>query len=106
MKDPAGYQLRYQVLNVLEFNSTRKRMSLIVKNYQTGYIELLSKGADSIMEKLLRAGNATEQKQLQQCQDYIDAYSREGLRTLMLTKKSIGSYEYAAWNKKWEEANL
>ena len=32
VKDPAGYSFRFQVLNVLEFNSTRKRMSLIVKN--------------------------------------------------------------------------
>ena len=28
--DPKGYSFRYKVLNVLEFNSTRKRMSIIV----------------------------------------------------------------------------
>jgi len=30
--DNFGYKLRYKVLNVLEFNSTRKRMSVIVRN--------------------------------------------------------------------------
>ena len=54
VKDNFGYKFRFKVLNVLEFNSTRKRMSVIVRNQQTGYIELYSKGADSIMEKLLK----------------------------------------------------
>ena len=30
IKDSQGYTLKYKVLNVLEFNSTRKRMSVIV----------------------------------------------------------------------------
>ena len=55
--DNFGYKLKYKVLNVLEFNSTRKRMSVIFRNMQTGYIELYSKGADSIMEKLLKKGD-------------------------------------------------
>lgn len=59
VRDSLGYTLRYKVLQVLEFNSTRKRMSVIVENYQTGYIELYSKGADSIMEKLLKKGDRT-----------------------------------------------
>lgn len=58
MRDAAGYEYRYKVLNVLEFNSTRKRMSVIFENRQTGYIELYSKGADSIMEKLLITGDS------------------------------------------------
>ena len=58
IRDSQGYTLRYQVLNVLEFNSTRKRMSVIMLNQQTGYIELYSKGADSIMEKLLKKGDS------------------------------------------------
>jgi phospholipid-translocating ATPase len=35
----------YTVLNVLEFNSARKRMSVIVRN-EEGKLLLLSKGAD------------------------------------------------------------
>ena len=89
VKDSQGYTLRYKVLNVLEFNSTRKRMSIIMMNQQTGYIELYSKGADSIMEKLLKTGDATHDKFIEQTKAYIDNFSKEGLRTLMLTKKDI-----------------
>lgn len=35
----------YKVLNLLEFNSTRKRMSVIVRD-ETGQIFLMCKGAD------------------------------------------------------------
>lgn len=38
IRDAAGYEKRFEILNVLEFNSTRKRMSVIFKNMQTGYI--------------------------------------------------------------------
>ena len=44
--------LRYQLLNICEFNSTRKRMSVIVKA-PDGKIVLMCKGADSvIMDRL------------------------------------------------------
>ena len=46
--------LRYELLNVLEFTSTRKRMSVIIKDLQNGEIWLYTKGADSVIEKLLR----------------------------------------------------
>ena len=45
---------RYKLLNVIEFDSTRKRMSVIVKDPQ-GKILVICKGADSIIEKRLKA---------------------------------------------------
>ena len=47
---------KFQILDVLEFNSTRKRMSVILRNVQTKQLELLCKGADSIIEPLLSKG--------------------------------------------------
>jgi magnesium-transporting ATPase (P-type) len=44
---------KFQVLNVLEFNSTRKRMSVIVQDLLDKKIMLLTKGADSVIEDLL-----------------------------------------------------
>ena len=44
----------YRLLNVIEFDSTRKRMTVIVRNPE-GMILVLCKGADSIIEKRLRA---------------------------------------------------
>ena len=78
-------------------------MSVIVQNKQTGYIELLCKGADSIVEKLLKSGDRQQDAFLEQTKGHIDNFSKEGLRTLMLTKKDISQREYDAWNAKWEK---
>jgi phospholipid-transporting ATPase len=46
----------YQLLNVIEFNSTRKRMSVIVRSRQDDSIHVMCKGADSIIIPLLKKG--------------------------------------------------
>lgn len=38
--------IQYEVLETLEFTSDRKRMSVVVKDCQSGKILLLTKGAD------------------------------------------------------------
>jgi len=43
----------FKLLDVLEFNSTRKRMSVILKDNQTNQITLYCKGADNIIMKRL-----------------------------------------------------
>ena len=48
-----GAVLRFALLNTLEFNSTRKRMSVILRDLQTESIVLLCKGADSIIHDRL-----------------------------------------------------
>ena len=47
-----GQDDKYKLLNVCEFNSTRKRMSCVFR-YPDGKIFLLTKGADSIIYELL-----------------------------------------------------
>lgn len=39
----------YKLLDVLEFTSARKRMSVIIRNNETGGLELYCKGADNIV---------------------------------------------------------
>lgn len=47
-----GEKKEYQVLNILEFNSTRKRMSSLIRG-PDGKIKLYCKGADTvILERL------------------------------------------------------
>lgn len=48
---------RYQLLNVVEFDSTRKRMTVIVRTPEDKIL-VICKGADSIIEKRLRPGQA------------------------------------------------
>lgn len=45
---------KYKLLNILEFNSTRKRMSVIIEDFKPNQdgsndIYILTKGADSII---------------------------------------------------------
>jgi len=47
-----GEQEKYKLLNICEFNSTRKRMSCVFR-FPDGKIVLLTKGADSIIYELL-----------------------------------------------------
>ena len=49
-----GEMRKYKLLNILEFNSTRKRMSVIIEDYKpnkdgSNDIYILTKGADSIL---------------------------------------------------------
>lgn len=49
-----GEMRKYKLLNILEFNSTRKRMSVIIEDYKPNQdgsndIYILTKGADSII---------------------------------------------------------
>ena len=46
--------LRYRLLDVLEFTSKRKRMSVIMRDSQTNKLILWCKGADSVIYSKLR----------------------------------------------------
>lgn len=47
-----GKTLKYKLLHVIEFNSDRKRMSVIVRT-EDGRIMIVCKGADSIIHPRL-----------------------------------------------------
>ena len=85
-----GKQHKYKLLNILEFTSSRKRMSVIVEDSQ-GQFLLLCKGADSIIEARLNREACTY---LDKTKEYVDGYAEEGLRTLFLAKRKISSLEY------------
>lgn len=94
-------ELKYQLLNILEFNSDRKRMSAILRN-DKGQIELLTKGADSIILERL---NKNKSKFVDETNVFIEEYAKEGLRTLLLAKRVIDEREYNSWNNKYIAAS-
>jgi magnesium-transporting ATPase (P-type) len=51
----------WEILDVLEFNSTRKRMSVVVRDPSSGNLQVLSKGADMVMLPLLNGGGTIDQ---------------------------------------------
>ncbi|KAJ3692468.1 hypothetical protein LUZ60_012818 [Juncus effusus] len=90
----------YKILNVLEFSSARKRMSVIVKD-EDDRIFLFSKGADSVMFERL----ARDKKDYEAItRDHINEYADAGLRTLVLAYRELGLKEYEEFNKKFTNA--
>ena len=91
---------KYKLLNLIEFDSDRKRMTVVVRTPE-GKILVICKGADSIIEKRLRAG----QSHLTRTQNFLDAYAKEGLRTLLIASKEITEEQYAQWQAKYQNAS-
>ena len=103
-----GKERRYKLLNTLEFNSTRKRMSVVIEDLQSpsssfGHndIYVLTKGADSIIQPLLNQENS---RYVEETYKNVDEYAREGLRTLILAQKKINEQEYKQWLENFNEA--
>ncbi|KAL6005935.1 Phospholipid-transporting ATPase 6 [Asimina triloba] len=90
----------FKVLNLLEFNSKRKRMSVIVQDAD-GNIVLLCKGADSIiLDRLSKNGRQYEVDTVRHLHEYGDA----GLRTLMVAYRKLEESEYSAWQSEFLKA--
>ncbi len=53
MVTPEGVVIEYDILHMLEFDSNRKCMSVVVRQKETEEIILYSKGADSVIYKNL-----------------------------------------------------
>lgn len=96
-----GEQRSYTVLNILEFNSSRKRMSVIVR-MPDGSIRLFCKGADSIIYSRLARGKQQELRKA--TADHLEMFAREGLRTLCVADRTISEEEYQSWSKQHDIA--
>jgi phospholipid-translocating ATPase len=91
---------RYELLDILDFTSARKRMSVVLRKLNpqqqqqqqddSGSLLLLTKGADNIIFERLRPG-ADEMKM--ETEKHLSEFANSGLRTLTLAYKTIsGSY--------------
>ncbi|GAB2269219.1 Probable phospholipid-transporting ATPase 4 [Dionaea muscipula] len=90
----------YKILNLLDFTSKRKRMSVIVRD-EYGQILLLCKGADSIIfDRLAKNGKMY----LDDTTRHLNEYGDSGLRTLALAYKKLEESEYNAWNIEFQKA--
>merc|ERR1719481_1581108 len=92
----------FEVLAIIEFTSTRKRMSIVVRT-QEGKIKVFIKGADNVI--LGRVGKSSSQrKHCSLTEKHLDDFAREGLRTLCLAVSDISEDAFKDWNKKWKQA--
>lgn len=95
-----GEDKEFEILNVCEFNSTRKRMSVICR-HPDGKIVLYCKGADTVIyERLSKASNPYADKTL----ELLEECATEGLRTLCLARREISPAEYSSWSKQYDIA--
>uniref|UniRef100_A0A673JRT3 Phospholipid-transporting ATPase n=1 Tax=Sinocyclocheilus rhinocerous TaxID=307959 RepID=A0A673JRT3_9TELE len=91
----------YKVLALLDFNSDRKRMSIILR-FPDGRIRLYCKGADTVIYQRLDANS----KNKETTQEALDIFANETLRTLCLCYKDISQAEYDAWSQKHQAASV
>eukprot|EP00794_Sanderia_malayensis_P006961 gene6961-7746_t len=95
-----GQEEVYEILNVLEFNSTRKRMSVIVRT-PTGQIKLYCKGADNVIYERL----GKEQNCADVTLEHLEEFAKDGLRTLCIGMAELSEDEYETWNKLYYQAS-
>ena len=89
----------FEVLNICEFNSTRKRMSAILR-CPDGRIRIYCKGADTvILERLAR-----ENPFVDSTTQHLEDYATDGLRTLCLAMREIPEDEYRQWSAIYDKA--
>lgn len=86
----------YKQLYSFDFDSDRKRMSVIVKDEQNK-IFLFMKGADDV----LRSISKSSEDYLSQNHKHNYIFSNKGLRTMNVAYKEIDVDEFNIWNKEY-----
>uniref|UniRef100_A0A4W3IZ08 Phospholipid-transporting ATPase n=1 Tax=Callorhinchus milii TaxID=7868 RepID=A0A4W3IZ08_CALMI len=93
------FLFRFELLEILSFDSVRRRMSVIVKS-STGEIILFCKGADSSIFPRVTEGR------MEQIQSQVEHNAVEGLRTLCVAYKILSHEEYDGIYKLLQSAKL
>ncbi|GAB0200532.1 phospholipid-transporting ATPase IK [Grus japonensis] len=96
-----GMKRTYKVLAMLDFNSDRKRMSVLVRDPQ-GTIRLYTKGADTVILERLQGRGPNETF----TEMALDCFAEETLRTLCLASKEVSEVEYSTWSRRHCEASI
>ncbi|XP_060084293.1 phospholipid-transporting ATPase IA-like [Ylistrum balloti] len=95
-----GKSEEYEVLNVLEFTSTRKRMSVVVRT-PDNKIKVYCKGADTVIYERL------DEKQLYRdiTLQHLEEFATLGLRTLCIATADVAEDFYEDWKHTYYKAS-
>jgi phospholipid-translocating ATPase len=99
-----GETKEFVVLNMLEFSSERKRMSVIVRHPDDLSIRMYIKGADNVIVD--RLDFSAEIPYLANSKYAINLFAIKGLRTLVVAFKAIDPEQYEEWNKRYQHVRL
>ena len=91
-----GVERHYEIKLMIPFDSFRKRMSVIVYNKEKKIYELFTKGADTVMMNLMKFKN-NEKDEVKRINSIL---SHEGLRILMMGKKTLKEQDVKSYIKK------
>ncbi|CAG9311668.1 unnamed protein product [Blepharisma stoltei] len=94
---------KYEKICTLEFDSDRKRNSIIVRDLSTNKIFLFIKGADDMIKTKLSGSSSKEI--FEAVSANLQTFAERGLRTLMLGFRIIEENEFSAWKAKYDVAS-
>lgn len=95
IRNPKG-EVVYEIMYTFPFNSDTKRMGIILKK-DNEYI-FFEKGADTVMKNIIKENDWIEEE--------TDNMAREGLRTLVIAKKTISKDEFSKFSKAYDKAKM
>ncbi|WOK95873.1 phospholipid-transporting ATPase 1 [Canna indica] len=99
-----GKKTRLDVLGLHEFDSVRKRMSVVIR-FPDNSVKVLVKGADSSMLNIVDMKDDKNAKVRQATENHLTDYSSQGLRTLVIAARDLNVAEFEEWQIRYEEAS-
>ncbi|KAJ7961065.1 Phospholipid-transporting ATPase [Quillaja saponaria] len=102
--DVSGEKHRLDVLGLHEFDSVRKRMSVVIR-FPNNAVKVLVKGADSSMLSILANGSDSNDDIRRATQSHLSEYSSQGLRTLVVASRDLSDEELEQWQCRYEDAS-
>lgn len=102
--DINGEKLRLDVLGLHEFDSVRKRMSVVIR-FPDNSVKVLVKGADTSMFSILSDGSESNNSILHATHSHLSEYSSQGLRTLVVASRNLSDAELEEWQSRYGEAS-
>ncbi|KAL5963955.1 Phospholipid-transporting ATPase IA [Taenia solium] len=96
-----GEDVQFKLLQVIEFTSERKRMSVIVEDTD-GKLFLMVKGADTVIYERLASGALFREETL----SHMDEFASIGLRTLCIAFRRLDRAFYDEWALKYYKASV
>ncbi|KAL5149168.1 Phospholipid-transporting ATPase 1 [Glycine soja] len=93
---------RFNVLGMHEFDSDRKRMSVIL-GYPDNSVKVFVKGADTSMLNVI--DRSFKMDLVRATQAHLHSYSSMGLRTLVIGMRDLNASEFEQWHASFEAAS-
>ncbi|OCT60169.1 probable phospholipid-transporting ATPase IIA [Xenopus laevis] len=98
LRTPSGQILNFTILQIFPFTYESKRMGIIVREDSTGEITFYMKGADVVMAGIVQYNDWLEEE--------CGNMAREGLRVLVVAKKSLTEEQYQDFEARYVQAKL